>query len=63
MDSLECNNADIHWYVRMQVNPPPVDLKGGMLYQIVEKMPFCNQSPLRLILGFHIEMDRYVCWN
>ena len=37
MNVPRCNIADIHWYVRMPTDPPPVDPKVEMLSEVCEE--------------------------
>ena len=57
------NSTDTDWYLRMPMDPPLVDPKDEMQPELCEEAS-ATQEPTDLeIVGFHIHMGRYLCWN
>ena len=47
----------------MTTNPPLVDPKIEAPHELCEEEDAILEPTFPMIIGFHIEMGRYVCWN
>ena len=57
-------NSWFDWYMRIQTDSPLVHIWDEMLTVLYEEGGVTqNQLSLWKIVSFHIEIDRYVCWN
>ena len=63
VDFPRCNTAHIDWYVRMPTNTPSARPIVEMLPQMCEEEGSTLEPTLPVIVSFHIEMVRSVCWK
>ena len=59
----KCNKAEIDWHMMMPADPPLVDPQVGKLIRHCEEGEVTLEPTFPLIVSFHIEMGRNVCWN
>ena len=63
-DFPRCNIADTDWHVRMPTDHPPDDPKVEILAGLCKEKDATLEQPfLSYVIGFHIEISQYICWN